>query len=173
MEQSLTIIIGVVSLILMCVAFCFRKKVKNFKHYGYLGIFLACLIGNITPFTPVAPVVSIVAGRFYNIWLVGFMAALGCVLGEILTYNIFAVAGETSIQHEHWYLRTKQFMEANGFLTIVAVTSIPNPFLNIGAVAAGATKYSFWPFLLASFLGNWIQYSLVAFFGSLTKKIKF
>ena len=173
--DSTSVIIGVVSISIMIIAFLFRNRFRdNFKHlrkYGYLGIFLLALIGNITILSPAASLVSLVGGRFYNIFLVGLMAATGCLLGEILIYNVGSAAGEIALKKEKWYEPVKMFMDKNGFLTILGFTSIPNPIINFAALAAGGLGYNIWAFLLASFLGNWIQYTITAFIGSLTTKI--
>ena len=169
--ESKNVIIGVISFAIMIIVFFFRNRFKHLRKYGYFGILLLALIGNISMLSPAASLVSLVGGRFYNVFLVGLMAATGCLLGEILTYNIGAAAGEIALKKEPWYEPAKIFMEKNGFLTILGFTSIPNPIFNIAALAAGGLGYNFWAFLLASFLGNWLQYTFTAFIGSLTKKI--
>jgi len=141
---------------------------SHLKKYGILGIFLITLIGNATIFSPVGMFISVIGGKVYPPWLVGIAAATGCVLGEILMYNVGGIAGSPDMEYKKWYTIVKQFMEKNGFLTIVFVTAIPNPVANFSAIAAGSIGYSLWKFLTAAWLGNWIQYTICAALGSLT-----
>lgn len=174
MAKHVMHIIGALSLVLMLtIGFVFRKKMHHLKKYGILGIFLMTLVGNTSIMSPVGPVVSVLGGRIYPPWLVGIVAATGSVLGEILTYNIGGIAEETNLTEKKWYDTVKEFMEKNGFPTIVIVTSIPNPFVNFSAVAAGSIGYPLLKFLAASWLGNWIQFTICASLGTLTKKIPF
>ena len=163
--------VGVGSLVAMLVVGTFfRNKLKHLKKYGYLGIFLGCLIGNMSIFAPTGLMVTLVGGRFYNVWLVGLCAAFGSILGEILAYNIGAV-GQLAIKDKPWFEKVHQHMEKNGFFTILFVTAIPNPIFNIAAGTAGALHYPFWKFMIASFFGNWVQFTITASLGNFSKKV--
>jgi membrane protein YqaA with SNARE-associated domain len=167
-----TIIFGGISLLIIIFVGYFFNTFKHYN-YGLFGIMFLCLIGNIYFLSPTASLVSMIGGRFYNIFLVGLFAAIGCIVGEILIYNIGAATGEISLKQKKWYEPAKSYMIKNGFFTVFLITCIPNPFVNVSALLAGSLKYNFWMFLMASFLGNWVQYTITAFIGSLTKKIKF
>lgn len=170
-KTHVIIAVGAASLTTMIVVgIFFRHKLKHLNKYGYLGIFLFCLIGNIAMFSPAAPMITLISGRYYTAWLVGLTAALGAILGEVLAYNVGAV-GQLAIKDEPWFETVHQYMEKNGFLTILMVTAVPNPVFNFAGGAAGFLHYPMWKFLIASFLGNWMQYTITAGLGSLTKKI--
>jgi len=169
-----TQMIGVVALLSMITfGVIFRNRVRYLKKYGILGIFLITLIGNSTIFSPVGMVVSAIGGKVYPPWLVGIAAATGCILGEILMYNVGSIAGGPNMEDKKWYNIVKQFMEKNGFPTIVFVTAIPNPVINFAAIAAGSIGYPLWKFLIAAWFGNWIQFTICASLGSLTNQLPF
>lgn len=160
-------IIGIALLLfVITVGFIFRNKLYYLKKYGILGIFLMTLISNAAILAPIGPIVSVIGGRVYSPWFVGIIAATGSILGEILVYNVGRITTNTD---EKWYNTIKHFMENNGFPTIVLVTSIPNPLINISAVVAGSIDYPMWKFLIATFIGNWIQFTICASLGSFTK----
>lgn len=160
-------IIGVISLLFMItVGFIFRTKLYHLKKYGILGIFLMTLISNSSILAPIGPIVSVLGGRVYPPWFVGIVAATGSIMGEILVYNVGRITTNTD---EKWYNIIKHFMENNGFPTIVLVTAIPNPLINISAIVAGSINYPMWKFLMATFIGNWIQFTICAYLGSFTK----
>ena len=171
MEVNNILIIGILSILVMVlVSIFFRHRIHQFKEYGYLGIFLLCLIGNINVFSPASFTASVIGGRYYNPLLVGFIAALGSILGEILAYNVGAI-GQLAIKDKEWFEPLHQNMEKNGFFTILFVTAIPNPIFNFAAGGSGALNYPLGKFLFASFLGNWLQYSILATIGKVSNII--
>ena len=171
LNNTILIIIGVLSILVMIfVSIYFKNRINHFKEYGYLGIFLLCLIGNINIFSPGSFTASVFGGRHYNPLIVGFIAALGSILGEILAYNVGAL-GQLAIKDKEWFEPLHQNMEKNGFLTILFVTAIPNPIFNIAAGGSGALNYPLGKFLIASFLGNWLQYSILAMVGKFSTQI--
>jgi len=174
MEKRTTIIIGVASLLVtIVISIIFRKNLKHFKKYGYLGVFLFCLIGNSTMLSPAGPLITLFAGRIYNPFIIGVVAAAGCILGEYLAYNIGAVAGTMDLQQHGWYKKITAFFDKNGFLTIATITAIPNPLLNFASAMGGALHYPLWLVLIASFLGNTVQFTITASLGKLSKNIPF
>ena len=169
MAIPIAYIIGVVSLVSMItIGVVFRNRLNHLKKYGIIGIFLMTLIGNSSVLSPVGPVASVIGGSIYPPWLVGIAAATGSVIGEILMYNIGGIA-ESGNEHKKWYNSIKYFMEKNGFPTIVLVSAIPNPVTNIAAITAGSIGYPLWKFLIAAWIGNWIQFTMCAAFGSLIR----
>ena len=167
MQKEVSIALGVVSFVLMVTfAYLFHNKLKTFKKYGYLGVFMISLIGNIAIFSPSAPLISMLAGSLYNPWVVGFIAALGAVIGETLSYLIGNAAGQTSFTELPYYETIQRFMERNGFLTLFAFAAIPNPFFDAVGLLAGATGFPFWLFVVASFLGKICKFTFFAFVGT-------
>jgi len=174
MTISIKYIIGAVSLLSMIImGVFFRNKLHHLKKYGILGIFLINLIGNSSILLPIGPFASVIGGTVYPPWMVGIAAATGSVVGEILMYNIGGIAEDEIDKHKKWYDTIKYFMEKYGFPTIVVVTSIPNPVTNFSAVVAGSIGYPLWKFLIASWFGNWIQFTISATLGSLIKYYPF
>ena len=171
MEVNNILIIGILSILVMIlVSIFFRHRIHKLKEYGYLGIFLLCLIGNINVFSPASFTASVIGGRFYNPLIVGFIAALGSIFGEFLAYNIGAV-GQLAIKDKEWFEPLHENMEKHGFFTILFVTAIPNPIFNIAAGGSGALNYPLGKFLIASFLGNWLQYTILATVGNFSNNI--
>ena len=174
MAIPINYVIGTFSLLSMIIiGVFFRNKMPNLKKYGILGIFLITLIGNSSIIAPIGPFASVIGGSIYPPWLVGIAAACGSVVGEILMYNIGGIAESQTIENKKWYDTIKYFMEKYGFPTIVVVTSIPNPVTNFSAIAAGSIGYPLWKFLIAAWIGNWIQFTLCASLGSLIKIFPF
>ena len=164
MDKWVSIVLAVGSLLLMVVAFFYRKKLKHFKKYGYLGILLVSAVGNLAIMSPAPPIAAAAAGTIYNPWIVGAITALGSVTGQLLSYTIGS-AGEGNISESYWYRMAKKHMEKNGFLTLFILAIIPNPVIDSGGIISGATSYPMWKFLMASFMGKWVKYTIIAMVG--------
>ena len=157
-------LLGIFSILLIVLAFLYRNNLGYFKKYGYLGIFIISVIGNIAIFSPAAPLASVLGGKLYNPWIVSFVTALGAIIGEIVSYTV-GYASQDVVYDLFWYEKIKYFMEINGSITIFLLATIPNPFFDLAGIAAGATNFPFWKFILFSFLGKWIKFGMFALLG--------
>jgi membrane protein DedA with SNARE-associated domain len=170
-SSEMQIAIGVFSVIFMLfIGFIFRNHFKKLKRGGLIGVFLFCFISGISIFSPAGAVISILGGRHHNPFLVGIIAAAGCIAGEILAYRVGS-AGGLVVPNSNIIRILDNYIDKYGFLTILVATMVPSPLLNIVAGIAGYIRYPFLNFVVASFGGNWIQFTLLAHFGSLTKHL--
>ena len=164
MDNKIQLFLGIVSFGLMIICFLYRNKVKHLKKYGYLGIFLISAIGNIAILSPAAPMVSAVGATIYNPFISSFITTLGAVFGELLSYFIGS-AGNAYLPDSKWNTKIKEFMKINGSLTIFVLAIIPNPFFDLAGITAGATNFPLWKFLILSFFGKWIKFTIFALMG--------
>jgi membrane protein YqaA with SNARE-associated domain len=164
MEKEIQLVLGIVSIVLMIVAFLYRNKLGQFKKYGYLGIFLISAIGNMAILSPAAPMVAALGATIYHPVIVSFITTLGAVTGELLSYFIGS-AGQTYIPDSEWNTKITHFMKINGSITLFVLSVIPNPFFDVAGIAAGATNYPLWKFIVISFFGKWIKFGLFALMG--------
>jgi membrane protein YqaA with SNARE-associated domain len=166
-------VIGIATLAVLiaitAVGIHFKSKLKHLYKYGYFGIFIGCLIGNITPGTT-SLFTMVVGGRYYPLLMAAAAGAFGALLGELLIYNMGAL-GNTVMKDHDWFETAKQYIERFGFIVIVLITAIPTPLFNISAVVAGMLRYPVLLFLTAAFLGQWLKYFFYAIFGKVTKRI--
>ena len=168
-ETIIKISSAVFSILILLLGFLYMKDLKKFKKYGYLGIFIISFLGSVSIFSPAAPMAAIYAGTIYNPFLVSFVSALGAICGDAPGYGI-GYGGQLLIPQSEWYDRIKYFMELNGAITIFVLSSVPNPFFDLAGIAAGATNFPFWQFILISFIGKWIKFTMFSFFGKTFKK---
>ncbi len=143
----------------------FLKSI-DWVSYGYAGAFLVMLVSNATVVFPLPglAVVSVFALAL-NPWLLGLSAGLGAALGEITGY-LAGYGGSALIEEKKMkqYARIKKWINSknNGFLIILALAMIPNPFFDLAGIAAGSAKYPWQKFLLACAIGKIIQAIVVA-----------
>ncbi|MCS7261614.1 MAG: VTT domain-containing protein [Anaerolineae bacterium] len=142
-----------------------RQHIRTFAVYGYPGIFLVSLIGNATLLLP-APTYAIVfaVGGVMNPILVGIVAGLGASLGEMTGY-LAGVGGRSMVENRAIYTQLEYWMRRAGWLVILALGTIPNPFFDVGGMVAGALRMPLYRFLLAAWAGKTIRFILLGFTG--------
>ena len=158
------LILGIISIISILFAFIFRKQLAKLKKYGYLGIFIISIIGNIAVFSPAAPFAAALGGHLFNPWIASLITTIGAVIGELASYFIGS-ASELFIPDSMWINQLHYYMEINGALTVFIISLIPNPFFDVIGIAAGASGFPLWKFIIFSFLGKWIKFTLFSLAG--------
>ncbi len=143
--------------------FASKVDIEQLRSYGYLGAFLAGLIANATIALPV-PGVAVTMGVAVAMpgewWLVALVAAVGEALGESTAY-LAGYGGSAVIENKQMYQRLHYWMERYGAITVFVLSAIPNPFIDLAGITAGASQFGYPKFLLFCWLGKSVK-SLVA-----------
>lgn len=158
---SLLLVIGISVYI-----FTIRNQAEKFAAYGYPGIFLICVLANATVLLP-APGVAVVfaMGSIFNPLAVGVVAGTGSAIGELSGY-IAGFSGQVIAERTPLYDRITSWMQNYGWLTILILAAIPNPFFDLAGMAAGALKMPIGKFLLWDMLGKIIKMLVFAYAGA-------
>jgi membrane protein YqaA with SNARE-associated domain len=152
----------------------FRERLIDFRHYGYLGVFLVSILAAATviAFIPSVPVIFALGGVL-NPLLVGLVAGIGEAIGEFTGY----FAGRSG----HAFLfnsRPSQASEAKGFLpwlqrmvrtkgalALFLSSAVFNPFCSVVGATAGAMRFPMWKFFLIVLAGKTVKWTVVALVG--------
>jgi uncharacterized membrane protein YdjX (TVP38/TMEM64 family) len=146
-------------------ALSFRDRLVQYERYGYLGVFFTMLVGSATVVLPVPGLALVyVGGSLWNPLVVGLVAGLGDAIGEATGY-LAGYAGQGLVEDLGLYRRFEGWMRRNGFLTILLMSAIPNPFFDLAGIAAGASGFSGKWFFLATYIGKTIKDVAVALAG--------
>ena len=168
-DKPISIVLFIVTILLSLAVLFIPLNQDEMKAYGYGGVFLITLLGAATLFIPGPTMIATFAvGSLLNPFLVALVAGLGSALGESTGYAAgFASLALISSQERNnaWYQRIFRWMGNNPFLTIFLLDAIPNFVGDIAGLIAGRIQYSYLKFLLASFLGKTIRFSISAFLG--------
>jgi membrane protein YqaA with SNARE-associated domain len=168
-DKPISIGLFIVTILLSLAVLFIPLNQDEMKAYGYGGVFLITLLGAATLFIPGPTMIATFAvGSLLNPLLVALVAGLGSALGESTGYAAgFASRAIISSQEKNsaWYQRIFRWMANNPFLTIFLLDAIPNFVGDIAGLIAGRIQYSYLKFLLASFLGKTIRFSISAFLG--------
>ena len=144
----------------------FIPDIERFRSYGYWGVFLVSLIGNASIVLPIPSLAVTFTMAAVLYWpFVGVVAGIGEALGESTGY-LAGLGGRAVIENRDLYDRLHYWMENHGMLTIFVLSVIPNPFIDLAGIAAGALKYSYFKFLFAAWVGKTIKTLIFSWAGA-------
>ena len=155
----------------------------EFNDFGYAGIFAANFLGTATGFIPVPGLTAagqalIIAGSD-SLWVPGVVVAgsVGMTLAESTAYLTGAV-GRGLAEERQMPLKGRLgrlmhraagwidwMMERYGFMTLLVLSAIPNPFFEFAGITAGAVRMNFWRFIVAVGVGKTIRVILLVTVG--------
>ena len=155
----------------MAIAKKIKQKTRQFidsKHMLKSITVASFLESTIVPIPLEAVLVPLMQARREKLWLIALMATIGCIIGAIfgyaLGYYLFDVVGDwviNTFSNPEQFEQVKQNMQAQGFWFVLTLGIVPIPF-QIAMLAAGATKYSIFLFLLATVIARSIRYFALA-----------
>ena len=169
-DKLISISVLVISILLSIGVFFLPLNPDDVAAYGYLGVFVITMLGAATLFIPGPTMIAAFAvGAMLNPALVALVAGLGSALGESTGYAAGYASRAVITPRERkdtWYQRIFHWMSSHPFLTIFLLDAIPNLLGDIAGLIAGRNRYSYFKFLLASFLGKSIRFSIAAYLGA-------
>jgi membrane protein YqaA with SNARE-associated domain len=158
---ALLIVIGISIYI-----FSIRDRASQLAIYGYPGIFALAFLAYATVLLP-APGVAVIftMGAVFNPVGVALAAGAGAALGELSGY-VAGFSGQAIVERTGIYDRLTTWMRANGPLTILLVSAVPNPFFDIVGVIAGMMRVRLVVFLFWCWIGETLKMLFFALAGS-------
>lgn len=140
-------------------------RAEAFGQYGYLGIFVVSLLGNATLLLAAPYWIGIVVlGATLNPLWVGLWSGVGMALGESTGW-LAGFGGRAAIPDNQAYRRVSRWMERYGVVAVFFLALVPNPLMDLGGIAAGATGMPLWKYLLAAWPGKTIRALILAYTG--------
>ena len=136
--------------------------------FGYIGVFIVSLAAAATIFFPLPGFVIIPVGaHFLNPLLVALVGAVGSAIGELVAY--WAGRGGrvlAKLEYEKftlWSSRLERWFERmNGFVIIILFAATPLPHDVVG-IFAGVIKYDIKKFFLATLIGKFVMFCILAY----------
>lgn len=146
--------------------FSIRDQAIQLAAWGYPGVFIISLLANATVILP-APGVAVVftMGGILNPLAVGIIAGLGSGLGELSGY-LAGYSGQAVIERRGIYDKIHPYIEKYGPATLFVLAALPNPFFDVGGIAAGVLKMPMRTFLLWCILGKIVKMLFFAYAGA-------
>ena len=174
-NQRLALVGIVVALIGMTVALVVAYTVGGLKlveRFGYLGVFVFAVLGSASMFIPVrGAAAGITLGLLLKPIpyvplpqpvLVGIIVAAGSAIGELTGYST-GVGGRSVIANSRVGRLLVALMRRYGTLTVFCVAAVPNPFIDVGGIAAGVAGMAMRRFMTVMFIGKCLNYIAIAY----------
>lgn len=149
--------------------------VKLVERFGYIGVFAFAVIGSASMFIPVpGAAAGITLGLLLEPIpyvplpqpvLVGIIVAAGSAVGELTGYST-GVGGRSVIGNSRIGRILVSLMRRHGTLTVFCVAAVPNPFIDVGGIAAGVAGMTMRRFMTVMFIGKCINYITIAYIAS-------
>lgn len=170
-SRYLILIVILIVVAITVILFIFRDRLGDFetyKDYGYIGVFLICLVTNATVILPVGSVFAVLLSPELlglNPVIVGLIGGAGAALGEMTGY-MAGCGGKAVIKNRSLYKRIERWLRRREFSTIFVFSSIGAFSFDLAGLAAGTFRIPIWKFLSACFLGRSLLYIGFAYAGS-------
>jgi len=141
------------------------ERVAELEKYRYLGAFLISLIGNASVLLPgiVLPALTTLGvhcyhagGELFGPVMMGMAGGAGAAIGEIGGY-VLGYSGRGIIQNRSRYIKLGGWVRRWGSLAIFIFTLVPL-FFDVVGIAAGASRFPLWKFVLICWVGRTILY---------------
>jgi len=170
------VLTALVIIALSVLAFAFRQELHHLRQWGYLGLAIMSFLGGAT--VVLLPVPSLaftfVMGAVLNPWTVGLVASSAETLGALSGFLAGAsVRGalqgnppDHPFQGRTILPRVQRWVDRYGLWAVFGFSAIPNPFLDLVGVAAGALRMCLWKFLVVCWLGKTAKTLVVAWAGA-------
>jgi membrane protein DedA with SNARE-associated domain len=135
-------------------------------NYGYVGIFLISIIGNLSIVIPVPFVLVIYAfGSILNPILLGLVGGIGSTIGEFPSYLVGRGGRVVLNERQKTRLdRIEKLVEKHGLLLVFLFGLLPLPD-DILLIPLGMMKYDWRKILLGMFFGKTLMCIVVAYAG--------
>lgn len=158
-SRLLSIILGVAVAVLFSIPFIvFRDEIKELGGWGYLGVFVACILTNMSMFIPASStIVVLVAASTLNPILCIIAGAIGTSIGEQTAY-LCGKIGRMTIENNDTNNKLVIRIRENPFLLIVLFAMLPLPIFDFVGVVAGVTDVKWSKYALAATVGKTIKY---------------
>ncbi len=138
--------------------------------YGSLALFtIAFAESSFFPIPPDVLLIALCVGQSRRAFRFAALCGLGSVLGGMAGYSIgffaFETVGEPLLnlydRDRHVFDQIQNLYDTWGFWGVLAAAVTPIPY-KVFTIASGVFKFSFWQFVVASFLGRNLRFFVVA-----------
>ncbi|MGN0496383.1 MAG: VTT domain-containing protein [Lachnospiraceae bacterium] len=149
----------IVFFVIICsvVVFLYRKELGAIGGLGYLGVFILCLLSNITIFLPAPSLMVVVSySQVFSPILVAVIGALGTTVGELSGYIFGDAITNLSVR---WQVLIKKISKkiTNVNILVFVLALLPLPLFDFVGVYAGSKKVKLSLFIIACYIGKLIK----------------
>lgn len=177
---ALTIVISVGGAVLLVQH---RKYISDLEQQGYLGLFIISLFaGSPIPIPTPSMILTFTLGSILSPFLVGLVSGSGNAAGNALIFwtgrgghkifqNFMVTAPSDTPPRSRIgrflkkISRVPEFASGRVLTAVLFLSMYPNPILTPLILGMGATRFSFWKFFLAIWVGKTAQAMILSYLG--------
>ena len=157
------ILVFVLLILISILIFIFRASFEKLGEYGYVGVFVLCLLANGTVLLPAPSLMVVVSSaQSLNPFWVATAGACGATLGELSGYWF----GRTGNRLFTSFTGVVQWLSdkiRNDYVFTFVLAVLPFPVFDAAGIYAGGKQISMWKFQGVCLLGKWIKMLFYAF----------
>ncbi len=143
------------------------------ENYGYVGIFLISFSESIAQPVPPDPFIAGGSALGLHPFVASLVATVASVLGGLTSHTLGSLLGERVVKRligERNFLRGESLFNRYGVWAVLVAGLTPIPFKAV-CWLAGIFEMRRLPFLIASFLGRFPRFLLVAYAGDFISQL--
>ena len=153
-KDYLIVCMVIIISVLICV---YKEDVAKIGEFGYAGIFILCLLSNLTVFLPAPSLMVVVSySQVLAPLPVCLIGAVGTTLGELSGY-VFGNAMDNLSEKWKKIIDGISKKVKNVYLLIFIFALIPLPFFDLVGVYAGGKKVKLQFFIATCYLGKLLK----------------
>ncbi len=176
--------VGVMSLAASAILLVFAPQLSqgNLENLGYLGLFIANLLGTALFLPPVPGLTAAAQGLVIalaatlNPFAVALIAGSAMSLGELSPYiagrGLRELADQRALPSgrlgrlaETTGYKIRMLMENYGVPTLFALAAVPNPVFEVAGITAGSNRMRIWRFFVPVSAGKFVRAGLLVLIG--------
>jgi membrane protein YqaA with SNARE-associated domain len=149
-----------------------QRLIASVEDWAYAGAFVLSLLTNLTLAVPVPynPIIIQLMVAVQLPFLIAVLAAAGSALGESTGWWVGSQGRAVLPTHGRTgsvvrWLQRVSARRTTAFWALAAFSAVPNPVFDVAGLVAGAAKVPYPLFLVATFDGRLVRFSLFALFG--------
>jgi membrane protein YqaA with SNARE-associated domain len=125
---------------------------------GYTGVAVSSLLASGGLVLPVPALAVVCTTSIFLIpWLVALIASAAETAGELVGYFL-GYSGRGLVTRRALYCRLERWMHRRGWMLLLGVAAVPNPFFDVLGIVAGASRYPLPVFLGVVMVGKLIKF---------------
>lgn len=162
-KKALSIFGGIAVGILFAVPyFVFKEKIQSIAAIGYIGLFVSCLISNLSILLPTSSTIIVVAAAStLNPWICIIVGGMGTAFGEQASYLCGFVGASAFDEKEKLGEKALRWFDKNSFLTVFLFAFVPLPIFDVIGIIAGTKRMTWWKYTVAAVFGKIFKFLFV------------
>ncbi len=160
-QFSKTILSVFIAIILALPWLLLQEEIKQMASWGYVGLFLSCLLASATILIPAGSTMSVViASTLLDPLLCILVGSISATLGEQSAFLFGKLnSQQAKCSKSKFIIKWQSWMSRKSWMKVFIAAAVPLPIYDIIAVNAGSIHMSWGQYILATACGKIVKYA--------------